>query len=157
MGKGSVFNIELPASESDVMVTEKKSRSLFAPGSGRLLLMDDEEPVRETVKAILEELGYRVECARDGSEAVELYSRRKMEGTPFAAVILDLTVPGGVGGKEAIALLRSIDPEVKAVVSSGYSTDPVMANYREHGFSAVLCKPYHVGEMSRVLQELQTK
>ncbi|HTP66593.1 MAG TPA: PAS domain S-box protein [Geobacteraceae bacterium] len=155
MGKGSVFHIELPASENNVTATETRSRTLFAHGNGRLLLMDDEEPVRETVKAILEELGYRVECASDGSEAVELYSRRRMEGTPFAAVILDLTVPGGVGGKEAIALLRSIDPEVKAVVSSGYSTDPVMANYREHGFSAVLCKPYHVGEMSRVLQELR--
>jgi CheY-like chemotaxis protein len=116
--------------------------------------MDDEEPVRKTLQAMLEELGFTAECTENGAEAVALFRKRKEEGTPFAVVILDLTVPGGVGGKEAITMLRDIEPGVKAVVSSGYSTDPVIGSYREHGFSAVLSKPYQLQEMSRVLQEL---
>jgi CheY-like chemotaxis protein len=118
--------------------------------------MDDEEPVREALQAMLDELGYTAECAEDGAEAVDLYRKRKEEGRPFAAVILDLTIPGGVGGKEAITALLKIDPNVKAVVSSGYSTDPVMANYLAYGFSAVLTKPFLLQDISRVLQELVT-
>ena len=128
----------------------------MAYGIGRVLVMDDEEPVREALQAMLDELGYTAECAENGAEAVDLYRKRKEEGTPFAAVILDLTIPGGVGGKEAITALLKIDPDVKAVVSSGYSTDPVMANYLEYGFSAVLTKPYLLQDMSRVFQELLT-
>ncbi len=156
MGRGSTFHLELPALEPVVMAAGRKSQVQVTVGSGRLLVMDDEEPVRDAVKAMLEQLGYQVECAKDGSEAVDLYLARKNEGTPFSAIILDLTIPGGVGGREAIAMLRNIDPGVRAVVSSGYSTDPVMASYREYGFSAVLVKPYHLREMSRVLQELCT-
>ena len=135
---------------------EPDPRSAVSHGSGRVLVMDDNEDIRAVAQAILEELGYTVECVADGAEAVGLYMKRQEQGMPFSAVILDLTVPGGVGGKEAVERLLKIDPAVKAVVSSGYSTDPVMANFRERGFSAVLGKPYRPQEMSKVLQELLT-
>jgi CheY-like chemotaxis protein len=155
LGKGSTFYLTLPASELS-REAQPEFQTDVAYGIGRVLVMDDEEPVREALQAMLDELGYTAECAENGAEAVDLYRKRKEEGTPFAAVILDLTIPGGVGGKEAITALLKIDPDVKAVVSSGYSTDPVMANYLEYGFSAVLTKPYLLQDMSRVFQELLT-
>ena len=153
LGKGTTFYISLPAAEPAEPAEPAASPDLNH-GKGRVLVMDDEEMVREITKSMLEEFGYLVECAENGSEAVELYRRRSDEGTPFAAVIMDLTIPGGIGGKEAITSLIQIDPNVKTIVSSGYATDPVMANYREYGFSGVLSKPYRLQDMSRVLQEL---
>ncbi len=155
LGKGSTFHISLPAAELG-NVPAPPSPTAVSPGSGRVLVMDDEEPVRMVARAMLEELGYMVECAENGSDAGELSRKRKEEGAPFAVVIMDLTIPGGVGGREAITMLLKIDPDVKAVVSSGYSTDPVMANYGDFGFCAVLSKPYRPNEMSKVLQELLT-
>jgi CheY-like chemotaxis protein len=114
--------------------------------------MDDEEMVREIAGGLLESLGYSVEFAEDGSQAIELYRKRKEEGNQYFAVIMDLTIPGAMGGREAIKYLLEIDPEVKAVVSSGYSTDPIMANHREYGFCAVLGKPYRLEELSSVMQ-----
>jgi PAS domain S-box-containing protein len=151
--KGSTFHIFLPAAEQ-VEEAEPAACQDVACGKGRVLVMDDEEIVRIIAEASLEELGYLVECTKDGSAAVELYRKRKEEGNPFVAVIMDLTIPGGIGGKEAINLLMQIDPKVKVIVSSGYASDPVMANYREYGFSAVLCKPYRLQEISKALHEL---
>lgn len=152
LGKGSTFYVTLPASEQVGPVEQKPSRD----GHGRLrvLVMDDEESVREILQDMLEELGFKSECTENGAEAVELYRKRMEEGKPFSVVILDLTIPGGVGGKEAIKSLLSIDPNVNAVVSSGYSTDPIMATYRDYGFRAVLGKPYRLQDMERVFQEL---
>jgi PAS domain S-box-containing protein len=155
LGKGSTFNLTLPVSKLG-REAQPEFQTDVAYGIGRVLVMDDEEPVRKALQAMLDELGYTAECAENGAEAVDLYRKRKEEGKPFAAVILDLTIPGGVGGKEAITTLLKIDPDVKAIVSSGYSTDPVMANYLEYGFSAVLTKPYLLQDMSRVFQELLT-
>ena len=152
LGKGSTFYVDLPASEQG-SAFETGLKMEVVHGSGRVLVMDDEEPVREAAQAMLEELGYTVECAKNGSDTLDLYRQRKEEGTPFSAVIMDLTIPGGMGGKEAINLLLKIDPYVKAIVSSGYSTDPVMANYREYGFVAVLRKPYRPQEMSEILHD----
>jgi len=149
--KGSIFYVSLPAAEQ-VEKTEPDACLEVSRGTGRVLVMDDEEMVRMTAKAALEELGYLVECTENGSAAVELYRRRKEEGNSFVAVIMDLTIPGGIGGKEAINSLIQIDPKVKAIVSSGYASDPVMANYREYGFCAVLSKPYRLQEMSKALQ-----
>jgi PAS domain S-box-containing protein len=153
LGKGSTFHVSLPASEHAIEA-RPDSRTDVPHGSGSVLVMDDEEVVRDITEAILEQLGYAVECVKNGSEAIDLYRKRKEAGTPFAVVIMDLTIPGGMGGKEAITSLLETDPNVIAVVSSGYSTDPVMANYREYGFSAVLTKPYRLQEMSKVLQGL---
>jgi CheY-like chemotaxis protein len=116
--------------------------------------MDDEKDIRELTQALLEELGYTAESVVNGTEAADLYQKRKEEGLPFSAVILDLTIPGGVGGKEVIKKLLRIDPDIKAIVSSGYSNDPIMANYLDYGFSAVLVKPYRPQDLGKVLKEL---
>jgi signal transduction histidine kinase/ActR/RegA family two-component response regulator len=153
LGKGTTFHISLPATE-ELEETVPATRLEVVRGKGRVLVMDDDEMVREILIESLEELGYLVECTENGSAAVELYRKRQEEGTPFAAVIMDLTIPGGIGGKEAISSLIQIDPHVKAIVSSGYATDPIMANCREYGFSGVLSKPYRLQELNKILQEL---
>ena len=152
-GQGSTFLVTLPALELGD-ATDAELRHEAAQGRGRILVMDDEAPVREIARSMLDSLGYAAECAADGDDAVRLYQERKEEGMPFAAVIMDLTIPGGRGGKEVLASLLSIDPEVRAIVSSGYAEDPVMANFREYGFSAVLGKPYLLHELSAVLREV---
>lgn len=121
---------------------------------GRVLLMDDEELIREATGALLEFLGYEVQAAQDGAEAIALYHAAQTADQPFNIVILDLTVPGGMGGQETIKHLLTIDPNVKAVVSSGYFHDPVIANHRSYGFSAVVSKPYTIEELDETLSRL---
>ena len=155
-GEGSSFSVSLPAylrhSEPEPVERVAERR-----GSGRILLMDDDPLIQKVARAMLEQLGYGADCVADGKAALELYRRKQEEGEPYAAVIMDLTVRGGMGGKDAIGVLLEMDPQVKAVVSSSYSDDPVLANCREHGFCSVLVKPYSRQEMSRVLHELLTR
>jgi len=99
-------------------------------------------------------LGYQSQCARDGAEAVALYQQARDAGQPFTAVLLDLTIPGGMGGKETIAHLRAMDPQVCAIVSSGYANDPLMADFRAYGFSGVISKPYTMEGLHEVLQRV---
>ena len=99
-------------------------------------------------------LGLEVETARDGEEAVEKFDAARAAGRSFRLVVMDLTVPGGMGGRETLEQLRKIDPGVKAIVSSGYSSDPIMANYRRHGFDGVVAKPYQVRDLTRVLNDV---
>jgi two-component system cell cycle sensor histidine kinase/response regulator CckA len=113
--------------------------------------MDDEEIIRTLTKHILNHLGYDAEFAGDGKEAIDLYRKALLGGKPFDAVVLDLTIRGGMGGQETIKELSKIDPNVKAIVSSGYSQDPVMANFRDFGFCGVIAKPYTVEEMGEKL------
>jgi len=113
--------------------------------------MDDEDILREVVTEMLEYLGYKVTCAAEGQEAIELYNKGKKSGNPFDAVIMDLTIPGG---KETIQKLIQIDPNVKAVVASGYSNDPVMARYKDFRFKDIIVKPFSIEELGRVLQNL---
>ncbi len=147
---GSSFHIYLPATEGDI---PRKSAVSHASKvrRGRVLVMDDEEAVREVADGILSHLGFEVVCVKEGDAAVEHYHRAQTGGTPFSAVILDLTVTGGTGGREAIRKLLEIDPQVVALVSSGYSEDMVLANYREFGFSGVLLKPYTMEELAQAL------
>jgi DNA-binding NtrC family response regulator len=119
--------------------------------------MDDEEIIRDSAGMILRTAGYEVELASDGNEAIELYRKAYEAGSPFDAVILDLTVPGGTGGKDALKKLLEIDSGVKAIVSSGYSNDPVMANYRDYGFAGVIAKPYKIQDMSETVKKVITK
>lgn len=121
----------------------------------RILFMDDEEMLRSVVSRMLELMGYDVVSAADGEEAVRLYRESAENGEKFDAVILDLSVNNGMGGREAAALLVEYDPEVIALVSSGFVGDPVLQNYREYGFRGVIPKPYTSDELreglSRVL------
>lgn len=119
--------------------------------------MDDEEPVRALACTMLRHFGYEPLPCKDGAEAVIRYNQAKRKGEPFAAVIMDLTIPGGMGGREALQQIRAGDPTVRAIVSSGYSNDPVMAKYREHGFKGVVEKPYTIEELGRVLHEVVHK
>ncbi len=151
--RGSTFTVYLPASEQE-RSTEPPPGDGAIRGHGRLLIMDDDEAVRSAAAELLETIGYEVVTAADGAEAVEIYRRELEHDHRFDAVILDLTVPEGVGGRETMSRLLALDPGVRAIVSSGYSTDPVMANYREHGFSGVAVKPYRMAELARTLKRL---
>jgi CheY-like chemotaxis protein len=126
---------------------------MTVPVTGKILLMDDEERIRTVTGQILRMLGYEAELAQDGREAVEMYRQAMEAGAPFTAVILDLTIPGGMGGRETVQKLLEIDPAVKAIVSSGYSSDPAMSHFREHGFSGIVAKPYRVAELKRAIEE----
>ena len=106
---------------------------------------------------MLTTLGYEVDCAKDGAEAINLYKKAQLERKPFALIIMDLTIQGGMGGKEAILKLREIDPDVRVIVSSGYSEDALMSDYKKHGFSAVIAKPYKLSELSKIVQKVISK
>ena len=152
-GKGTTITFFLPVSE-DVHIPEQSDKDKILEGKGKILVMDDDEMLREVLEIILERLKYDFTMTEDGEEAIKLYKQEKEKGTPFDAVIIDLTIPGGMGGKEAIEKLREIDPDIKAVVSSGYSSDPVMADYKKYGFSAVILKPYGMEELSKTLYDI---
>jgi CheY-like chemotaxis protein len=116
--------------------------------------MDDAKAVRDVTGAMLGYIGYDVEFARDGREAIALYREAKQSDEPFDAVILDLTVQGGMGGKEAIQLLLAVDPHIRAIISSGYSGDPIMSEYQAYGFKTAILKPYKMEELEEILERL---
>ncbi|MBW7997762.1 MAG: response regulator [Candidatus Glassbacteria bacterium] len=103
---------------------------------------------------MLEQLGHEAEYAKNGTQAIEMYEQAKDSGQPFDVVILDLTIPGGMGGRETIEKLREIDPDVRAIVASGYSNDPVMSEPEKHGFRGVVPKPYRIEKLREVLQSV---
>jgi CheY-like chemotaxis protein len=157
MGVGTTMHLYLPAANPEKLEQtpdDKPGQTAPIFGEGKILVMDDDPMIRELAGEILWHLGYEVEFARDGEEAVTLYSRSLKTDRPFDAVILDLTVRGGMGGKEAIQELMAIDPGVKGIVSSGYSDDPGMTDYKEHGFSGVVAKPYTLEELGEKLSQV---
>ncbi len=156
LGVGTAFHIYIPASPVRILAEEQKMEDVPTTGEEKILVMDDEEHIRDLAAGILNSLEYEVATAVDGAEAVELYKNAENSGEPFDAVILDLTVPGGIGGSAAIQELIRIDPEVKAIVSSGYSNDPIMINFAEYGFKGVIAKPYRAIELSEVLRGVMT-
>jgi len=117
----------------------------------RVLVMDDDKEVQMVLKAMLEKLGHSVVMANDGREAINIYLDRFNSATPIDLVMVDLTIPGGLGGKETMVELQKIDPKILAIVSSGYSNDPLMASFKKHGFSAAVTKPYMLEELSEAI------
>jgi PAS domain S-box-containing protein len=153
LGRGTTIVVYLPASKEEVSIFEEDEETINQ-GTGKILLMDDEEVVREVAREMLDQLGFEAEFAADGEEAIRLYLDRKEAGDPFDVVIMDLTVPGQMGGREALENLLEIDPSAKSIVSSGYSNDPIMANFSEYGFKAVIKKPFTLKELGNVLHEV---
>jgi len=154
-GKGATFTVRLPAS-SATRGPAAAAAEHPASWTGRVLVMDDEEMVRDVAGALLRALGHEATFAADGAEAIEHYAAAKAAGKPFDVVILDLTIRGGMGGAEAVRKLLKVDPAAKVVVSSGYSDDGVVATFREHGFRAFLKKPYNLDELRGALDEART-
>lgn len=149
-GRGTNVKILLPASSTNGS-TDNKTLEKQIGGYGRVLLMDDEELIREVAGEMLSSLGYEVSFAKDGSEAVSMYESAGKNGGYYDLVILDLTVPGGLGGKETVVKLLEIDPDVRAIASSGYSHNPVMSDFKMYGFSGVIAKPYKLKDLSEIV------
>lgn len=120
----------------------------------RVLLMDDEDIILESTGELLKEIGCTVEYAKNGIEVIKLYKEARRYGNPFDVVVLDLVVPGGKGGEDTIRELKKIDPDVKAIITSGYSEDPILDEYKNYGFVNRLSKPYKINELETVLNEV---
>jgi len=154
IGDGTTFQLYIPAAPGKVIEEKERKSEQPLSGAGRILVMDDEEMIRAMVFDVLRDIGYEVVTVEDGAEAIALYKEARKSGKDFDAVILDLTVPGGMGGKEALKGLVEINPRVKAIASSGYHSDPVMANFKDFGFSNVIAKPYKMEELNGVLRDV---
>jgi len=156
VGAGTTFEVLLPA--SDQKAVEKNTEVSVLPGKkhthGPILVMDDEEVIRKLAQEMLLSLGYEVQTCSSGEQATTIYHAAMTAEVPFAAVIMDLTVPGGMGGKEAARRILELDPTAYLIVSSGYSNDPVMAGYAKFGFSATLAKPYNIIGLEKILNKV---
>jgi PAS domain S-box-containing protein len=168
LGAGTTFQIYLPASKKEIQnklalseaegpvikLIEEKDEEQPNGSKGKILLMEDEYVIRTILSKQLRHSKYEVEAAEEGSEAIRLYEHASRAGEPFDAVVMDLTISGGMGGEETIKNLLEVDPEVKAIVVSGYANDPIMANYKRYGFSGVLPKPHGIHELDEALQKV---
>lgn len=153
LSHGTTFYIYLPTSTKEAQKQERVKKE-FMVDRGKILVMDDEKIIRGVVEASLNKIGYQTMAANCGLETIDLYKKAKEAGSPFDVVIMDLTIPGGMGGKEAIKKLLELDPKAKAIVSSGYSNDPVMANFKQFGFRGILAKPYQMKELGEMVYEV---
>ena len=151
-GSGTTFHIHFPASKEHKNKCCKETDDIKK--NRTILVMDDEPVVRSAAGKALLAIGYNVVFAEEGLQAIELYKNALESGKPFDAVIMDLTIHGGMGGKEAMTKLLEIDPDIKVIVSSGYSHDPVMTHYKEFGFKDVITKPFLVQKLHRVLDSV---
>jgi len=149
-GQGTEFTIRVPASLERVEA-EPEEEPVTSNGSGRFLVLDDEPSVRELLQRMLERLGYEAEGVEDGAQAIERYQEALASNRPYSVVIMDLTIPGGMGGKDAIEQLQAMDPGVRGIVASGYSNDPVMSDPTAFGFVGALHKPFDKNQLSQVI------
>jgi len=154
-GAGSTFYFYLPASTETAIPKQAAKGQVKPAGKVRILVMDDEQVVREVADRMLKRIGYKdIALATDGAEAIEMYRAAVKSGRTFNVVILDLTVPGGMGGRETVTQLLKLDPGVKAIVSSGYTDEPVMSRYNEYGFSGMVAKPYTIEQLGKAVQDV---
>ncbi|MCP5050199.1 MAG: response regulator [bacterium] len=157
IGVGTTFEIFLPASHETILSSDvigQETTEQIIKGKGCILLMDDDEVILQSVPEQLGYLGYEVEATANGEELIEKYTVKEETGDTVDLVILDLTVPGGMGGEKTIEHLLEINPQVKAIVASGYSNNPVMANYKKYGFSGVVVKPFDIKELSKEIHRV---
>jgi len=150
-GQGTAVSVYLPAIPG-MALSEKKAIEPFLSGQGKILVMDDQASIREVIGGMLAQLGCEPSFAADGEEAVLLYREASERGQPYDAVIFDLTIPGGAGGRQALEEIIKIDPHVKAITSSGYCNDAIMTDFKKYGFKAALHKPFSLEELSRVIR-----
>ncbi|MCK5267600.1 MAG: response regulator, partial [Spirochaetes bacterium] len=155
IGHGTTFYIYLPSFQDKMIETIKVEKNI-STGKEKILVMDDEKIVRDVIISMLKHLGYNANGSEDGNEAIMLYKKAMKANSPFDIVIMDLTIPGKMGGKKAVKKLLEIDPSARVIVSSGYSNDPIMANYKQYGFKGFITKPYKIEELSEILHEMIT-
>ncbi len=151
VGMGTTFTFWLPASKESLSLPAPPSSFPVVGHKGRVLFMDDEEPILRMAERLMRRMGLEFEAVADGRSAVELYKSARESGRPFDLVVMDLTIPGGMGGREAISVLLEYDPSVRAIVSSGYSSDLAMSDFRKHGFRGMVAKPYDIAELASVI------
>ncbi len=151
--EGTTFTVYLPALGRTSDETGRERKRLIK-GEGRILLVDDEEIIWRAAGEALTRMGYEVQFAEDGASGIELYQEALNAKRPFHAVIMDLTIPGGMGGKEAVGEILRIDPAAKIIASSGYSNDPVMSDFRQYGFCGIITKPYRIEELGELLSRV---
>jgi len=153
IGSGTVFTLHLPSIGESIIIAvcDEPSLASGSAAKGKVLVMDDEALIRNLATQLLQHLGYGVTSCTNGEDAITLYSAAMESGAPFLAAIIDLTIPGGMGGKEAAHRILAIDPAARLIVSSGYSSDPVMADFVSHGFCAAMVKPYRASDLARVM------
>ncbi|HRI82029.1 MAG TPA: ATP-binding protein, partial [Opitutaceae bacterium] len=151
VGTGTVFTVFLPRARQAAEVQARKAPSLRF-GTGRVLFMDDDEKICTLTANMLQSLDYKYDIARNGEEAVQLYKRYLNIGRPYDVVIMDLTIIGGMGGEECFRVLRDLDPEVRAIVSSGYDNDDMAKRFLDLGFCGYLTKPYRVTDLGKVIK-----
>lgn len=156
IGIGTVVTLYLPVFVHMAPLPEQilEGKETVEELKGTILVVEDEEPICDLLRQIMAHLGYTVVFAKSGLEGIALYTRARNSGMPFQAVLVDLVMPGEMGGKEMMEHLRTFDPEIKAIVSSGYSSDPVMGEYEKYGFQAAIAKPYRMSGLSVVLHDV---
>ena len=153
-GEGSTFTICLPASKHELSAKSAGPVPMAPIGNARVLVLDDEEAICMLVSCALEPLGYLVTETNDGTQAIEAYEKAMKAGQPYDLFISDLTIPGGMGGKDTIKRLVEIDPDIRAIVSSGYANDPIMSRHEDYGFSGMIAKPYEIDALGRKVAEV---
>ena len=157
VGVGTAFTICLPQADKPEEIEARRAPTTLRFGTGRILFMDDDEDISTLTGGMLEELGYKFDLAKNGEEAVQLYKRYLTIGRPYDAVIMDLTIIGGMGGEQTFKILRELDPEVRAIIASGYDVDEMARHYLDMGFCGYLTKPYRIGDLGKIVRTVLGK